>query len=41
MNQHEPKSWVADNTKMKNILKIAPVSLKQGLSSTLEWAKKS
>lgn len=40
IHQFEPKSWVADITKMRTILKIEPLPLKQGLIKTLQWMKK-
>lgn len=37
MNQNEPKYWVADNQKMKTILRISPRDIKDGLSKMLRW----
>lgn len=36
MNQNEPKYWVADNQKMKTILRIYPKDIKDGLSKMLQ-----
>lgn len=37
INQNEPKYWVADNQKMKTILRIYPKDIKDGLSKMLRW----
>ena len=39
LHQIEPTSWVADITKMREILHIAPKTLEEGLTSTLQWIK--
>lgn len=38
MNQNEPKCWVADNQKMKTILRIYPKDIKDGLSKMVQWS---
>ncbi len=40
-NQKEPKCWVSDNSKMKTLLGITPISLRSWLESTLYWMQKS
>jgi nucleoside-diphosphate-sugar epimerase len=39
IHQLEPKSWVAEITKMKTILKIEPTPLREGLVEMLQWMK--
>jgi nucleoside-diphosphate-sugar epimerase len=34
--QFEPKTWVSNNSKMKNLLQISPISLRDGLMRTID-----